>query len=176
MQQGVLIWITGMPSSGKSTFAARLFEQLTVLGAPVCTLDSDRVRECLVPTPGYDEDGRAQFYETLARLGAMLASQGLLVLVPATANRQSFRDNARRRVPRFLEVYLDVSAEECEARDSKGLYARSRAGSVSALPGPGATYEAPLHPDVVARGGEDLDAVAEVIALLARRTSRVPPP
>jgi adenylylsulfate kinase len=168
MSRGAVIWITGLPASGKSTLAARLHERLVVLGVPSCLLDSDRVRECLVPSPGYDEDGRAGFYETLARLAAMLMAQGLVVLVPATANRRAFRDNARRRVPHFIEVFVDVPPEECAARDPKGLYAKSRTGAAKDLPGAGAAYEPPIEPEVVARGGEDLDAIARVTELLAR--------
>jgi adenylylsulfate kinase len=168
MQRGALVWITGLPSSGKTTFGARLHERLVVLGIASCVLDGDRVRDCIVPSPGYDEDARAAFYETLARLAALLATQGLVVIVPATANLRSFRDNARRRVPRFLEIYLSVPLEECEARDSKGLYAKSRSHAGSALPGAGAPYEPPSAPDVVARGGEDVDAMTDVIEKLAR--------
>jgi adenylylsulfate kinase len=168
MQRGALVWITGLPSSGKSTFGARLHERLAVLGITTCVLDSDRVRECLVPAPGYDDAERAAFYETLARLAALLATQGLVVIVPATANLRSFRENARRRAAHFLEVYVNVPPAECEARDAKGLYAKSRSQAGTALPGVGAPYEPPLAPDVVARGGEDVDAMTDVIEKLAR--------
>lgn len=166
MRRGVVIWITGLPSSGKSTFAAHLERQLWGLGTPVCTLDSDRIRECLVPPPGYDETARAQFYETLTRLSTLLATQGLTVLVPATANRRNFRDGARRQAPSYLEVYIDVSSEECRARDAKGLYAESSAGGAPTLPGAGSPYEPPLDPEVVAFGGEDTEAVLRVLRLL----------
>lgn len=175
MRQGVVIWITGLPASGKSTFANHLYERLASLGVPACILDSDRVRDCLVPAPGYSEEERSSFYETLGRLSALLAAQGLMVLVPATANRREYRDNARHRWPRFVEVFLDVRPEECEVRDPKGLYEKSRTGRASTVPGAGAPYERPQSPDVVASGGEDHDAVAEVIARLARRPTHEPP-
>ena len=135
MSRGVVIWITGLPSSGKSTFAAHLREQLVTLGVASCVLDSDAVRAALVPAPGYDEIARDHFYDTLARLAALLEAQGLIVVVPATAHRRAYRDRARRRVERWIEVFVDVPPEECRARDAKGLYAASAAGRVSALPG-----------------------------------------
>ncbi|MFO7181796.1 MAG: adenylyl-sulfate kinase [Pseudomonadota bacterium] len=174
MSRGVVIWITGLPSSGKSTFAAHLREQLVTLGVASCVLDSDAVRAALVPAPGYDEIARDHFYDTLARLAALLEAQGLIVVVPATAHRRAYRDRARRRVERWIEVFVDVPPEECRARDAKGLYAASAAGRVSALPGADIGYEPPLAPDVVARGGHDLDAVSRVISQIAetRRPAR----
>ncbi|HLV65065.1 MAG TPA: adenylyl-sulfate kinase [Polyangiaceae bacterium] len=175
MSRGVVVWITGLPSSGKSTFAAHLREQLVTLGIASCLLDSDEVRGALVPAPGYDEVGRDHFYDTLGRLAAMLESQGLVVVVPATAHRRAYRDRARRRAERWLEVFLDVPAEECRARDAKGLYAASAAGTARAVPGADLGYEAPPTPDVVARGGHDLDAVARVIAEIAESRRRTSP-
>src|SRR5690606_25870290 len=102
MSRGVVVWITGLPSSGKSTFAAHLREQLVTLGIASCLLDSDEVRGALVPARGYDEVGRDHFYDTLGRLAAMLESQGLVVVVPATAHRRAYRDRARRRAERWL--------------------------------------------------------------------------
>ncbi len=146
---GVVVWLTGLPSSGKSWLARRTAE---VLGPGRCVvLDGDEVRASLVPTPGYDEAGREAFYGTLARMAALLARQGQVVLVPATAHRQKFRDDARAQAPRFLEVYVDTPLAECRRRDVKGLYA----ANPGALPGVGETFEAPLQPDLVVRPGDE---------------------
>ena len=157
---GVVVWFTGLPSSGKSTLAQAVRRHLLEAGRPCALLDGDEVRAALVPVPGHDEAGRAAFYGTLARLAALLAHQGLAVLVAATAHRRSYREEARRLAPRFLEVYLDVPLATCQARDAKGLYARAAAGDVSQLPGAGAAYETPAAPDIVARGVEDASSIA----------------
>lgn len=141
---GVVVWLTGLPSSGKSTLARRVAERLRPQG-PAVVLDGDEVRAALVPAPGYDESGRDAFYETLARLAALLAGQGAVVLVPATAHRRAFRERARALAPRFLEVFVDTPEAECRRRDAKGLFARAPPG----LPGAGVDYEAPLRPDLV---------------------------
>jgi len=163
---GVVVWITGLPSSGKSTIAALLDRRLRETGRPACLLDGDEVRAALVPAPGYTPEARDAFYATLARLAALLASQGLVVLVPATAHRAAYREEARRLAPAFVEVHVAVDADECRRRDAKGLYAAARAGEAAGLPGADVAYEPPAAADVVARGGQDEGAVAAVMALL----------
>ncbi len=143
---GVVVWLTGLPSSGKSFLAQRT---AALLGHGV-VLDGDAVRASLVPAPGYDEAGRDAFYETLGRLAATLARQGQVVLVPATAHLRRYREAARALAPRFVEVFVDTPLEECRRRDAKGLYAASPTG----LPGVGADYEAPGAADLVVRPGD----------------------
>jgi adenylylsulfate kinase len=161
--RGAIVWITGLPSSGKSTLAVRLQRRLAEAGGASCTLDGDEVRRALVPAPGYTPEARDDFYATLARLAALIAAQGLVVIVPATAHRATYRAAARLLAPRFVEVHVAVPAEECRRRDAKGLYA----AGVGGLPGGDLAYEAPTAPDVVAAGGLDDEAVERVLALLS---------
>jgi len=183
---GAVVWVTGLPASGKSTLARRVRDRLRGAGVAAAVLDGDAVRAALVPAPGYSEAERAAFYETLGNLAAALAEDGLVAIVAATASRRAFRDRVRARlssgaeareglssgaearedVARFVEVLVDVPPETCAARDPKGLWARARAGAAPDLPGAGAPYERPAAPEVVARGGEDADAVEAVAAAL----------
>ncbi len=166
---GAVVWVTGLPSSGKSTFARRLRDRLRARGVAAALLDGDAVRAALVPPPGYDPEARAAFYETLGNLALALASDGLAVVVAATAHRRAFRDRVRARAPRFVEVLVDVPPDVCAARDPKGLWARARAGEAPELPGAALGYERPLAPEVVARGGEDDAAVEAAAAAVAAR-------
>ncbi len=166
MSDGVVVWITGRPAAGKSVLAEHVAARLREEGAAYAVLDSDAVREALSRPAGAGPAERDAFYEALARLAALLARQGLVVLVPATAHRRAYRARARELAPRFLEVYVATSAEECERRDPKALYARARAGAASGLPGVDEAYEEPVVPDVTAHGGED-DCAASHVALLA---------
>ncbi len=162
---GVVVWVTGLPSSGKSTLASRAADALRARGhGAVCVLDGDAVRAAIVPRHGYDPEGRDHFYDTLAGLAAVLAAQGLAVLVPATANLRAYRERARARAPRFVEVYVKVDPEVAKSRDAKGLYAAQRAGAVAHVPGADAGYEPPERPDVVASGGADDAAVEAIVA------------
>lgn len=148
---GVVAWFTGLPSSGKSTLAAAVANELRVRGIHAVTLDSDEIRAALVPPPAYDDAARAQFYATLANLAALLARQGHAVLVPATAHRRQFRADARRRAPQFLEIFVATPLAEARRRDAKGLYA---AGG-NQLPGVGVAYEEPTAADVRVDPGDD---------------------
>jgi adenylylsulfate kinase len=155
---GAVVWITGLPASGKSTLAAAVKARLP--GAAL--LDGDELRPILAPAGGYDEAARDDFYARLARLAALLAAQGLVVLVPATAPRRRHRQQARALAPRFVEVHVRTGIDEAERRDPKRLYARARAGEIRDLPGAGAPYEEPLAPDIVAEGGRDEVAAAAI--------------
>ncbi|HET9551481.1 MAG TPA: adenylyl-sulfate kinase [Anaeromyxobacteraceae bacterium] len=167
MSEGAVVWFTGLPSSGKSTLAEAVRRRLLGAGRAAVRLDGDEVRHALVPAPGYWPAERDAFYETLARLAALLAGQGLTVLVAATAHRRAHRARARELAPRFLEVHVATPAADCEARDVKGLWAAARAGKAPLLPGAGIDYEPPEAPDVVAAGGLDEAAAAAVAARLA---------
>ncbi|HLU65487.1 MAG TPA: adenylyl-sulfate kinase [Kofleriaceae bacterium] len=162
---GAVVWITGLPASGKSTLAARARDELARRGRPAALLDGDRMRPILGPELGYAPDERDELYRRLAALAVLLAEQGLLVLVPATAPQRRHRDRARAAAPRFIEVLVDTPLEECARRDPKGLYRRAAAGEPLTLPGAGAPYEPPTRPDLIAHGGRDDDALARLVAL-----------
>lgn len=163
---GTVVWITGPPSSGKSTFARRARKVLELHGKSVALLDSDEVRASLERPLGYGADDRAAFYTLLAERAAALAGAGAIVLVAATAHRRDYRQRARRLAPRFIEVYVDTPLAECARRDDKGLYRAAASGHVDALPGVNVGYEPPRHPDVVASGGLDNVALARLLRLL----------
>lgn len=161
-----VVWITGLPASGKTTLATRARLSLQSASHDCLLLDGDEVRQALCPVPGYSPQAREDFYTSLANLAALLAKQGLIVIVPATACLRQYRDYAKQKAPRFIEVYVDTPQELCSERDVKGLYARSQTGELRSLPGLGAPYECPDNPDIVARGGHDEVAVASLLSLL----------
>jgi adenylylsulfate kinase-like enzyme/aminoglycoside phosphotransferase (APT) family kinase protein len=162
--RGVVVWFTGLPSSGKSTLAGEVARAVPA----AVVLDGDEVRRWLVPSPGYGEADREAFYETLGKAAAGLARQGQVVLVPATAHRRAMRAKAKAVAPAFVEVFLETPPEVCAARDAKGLYASDVAG----LPGRGVAYEVPLEPDVRVRPGDE-GAVRAVIEALRRARAGV---
>ncbi len=166
MSGGAVVFVTGLPASGKSTLARAVAARLAADGRPAALLDGDAVRLALSPRPGYDAAGRAAFYETLGNLALLLAGQGLVAVVAATAHRRAFRDRVRAACPRFVEVFVDTPAEVCATRDPKRLWASARAGEAPELPGAGPAYEAPRAPEVIARGGEDAQAVEAVVTAL----------
>ena len=167
---GVVVWVTGLPASGKTTLARAVHAALDTGAIRSVVLDGDDLRPRLGATE-YDEGSRDRFYAQLSALAARVADQGEVAIVAATAPRRAHRAAARTSTSRFIEVYVATPLDECIARDPKGLYARARAGGAPSLPGVGAPYEAPERADVIASGGHDDAAVASIVTRVRVATS-----
>lgn len=148
IEPGFAIWITGLPASGKSSLAAALVEKLAEKNIHVQVLESDAMRQVLTPDLGYDRGDRAHFYHLLCVVGELLVRNGINVIYDATAAERRFREDARRRLPKFIEVYVRCPLEECVRRDPKHIYEKARQGIYSNVPGIQAPYEPPLNPEV----------------------------
>jgi adenylylsulfate kinase len=149
------VWITGLPSSGKSTLATALAKQLRQRGMNVAILESDVLRRVLTPRPTYSDWERDDFYLAMAYIGQLLVEHGVPVIFDATANRRMYRDRARRTIAQFLEVYVECPLLVCRARDTKGIYRKAEHGKVSTVPGLQAEYEPPDHPDLLVHGDRE---------------------
>lgn len=158
------IWLTGLPASGKSTLAAALTGALLDRGLRAEVLESDALRRALTPHPTYTGAERDAFYAAIVHLAEGLIERGTSVIIDATGHRRVYRDDARARLPRFLEVFVDCPIDVCASRDPKGLY---RAAPPT-LPGTGVPYEAPLSPEIVVHADRELpmDAAARILARL----------
>jgi adenylylsulfate kinase len=165
---GVVVWLTGLPRAGKSTLAREVHARLAARGVSTVILDGDEVRAAISPAPGYDPQSRSDFYVTLGRLAVLLARQGLVVLVPATAHRRRYREATRELAPAFIEVHVATSLADCVHQDPAGLYASN---AHAALPGVGVEYEAPHAPEVTAAGGQDAAAAGAIVALVEQQRS-----
>jgi adenylylsulfate kinase len=148
IQRGFAIWLTGLPSSGKTTLAHALSGLFSEREVAVQELDSDDLRRVLTPNPTYSAEERDWFYEVVTFLAGLLTDNGVNVLIAATASRRAHRQAARDGIARFAEVYVDCSPEVCRARDPKGLWQRADKGEITTLPGAGVPYEPPESPEV----------------------------
>ncbi len=179
---GFVVWLTGLPASGKTTVARTLAPWIAERVSALRLLDSDEVREALTPQPRYTPEERDLFYRALGYLASLLTEHGVVVVVAATAPLQRHRDEARARIPapRFVEVHVDCPPQRCRERDPKGLWGRADRGEIQSLPGAGAPYEAPAAPEVrVSSADDDAPASArqvldhlEASALLPRSRRR----
>jgi bifunctional enzyme CysN/CysC len=173
-QRGATIWLTGLPSSGKSAIAAALEAKLVGAGTGAYLIDGDNLRHGLSGDLGFDAGSRAENVRRAGEAARMLADAGLVVLVALVSPYASHRERVRRRhaeeeLP-FVEVFVDTPLDVCEARDPKGLYRRARAGTLHGLTGVDDPYEPPRDPDLVLDGTRAItEGVAALEALLAER-------
>lgn len=170
-QSGFVLWFVGRPASGKSTLARLLHQRLADQGVVSCVLDSDELRAILTPQPTYSDAERDRFYRLLVDLAALLARNGVSVLIAATGQREAYRAAAYQQIPRFAEVYVKCSLDICRARDPKGLYAQAQAGLITQLPGVDAVFEPPQTPALTLDTEQQrpAESVALVLAYLRRR-------
>lgn len=145
---GFVVWLTGLPSSGKSTLARLLQQKLAEHGTGTQLLDSDELRQRLTPQPTYAAEERDWFYNIIIFLAELLAHNGVNVLIAATAPRRQYRQTAREKLTRFAEVFVDCPIELCQTRDPKGLWQQANEGKISTLPGAGVAYEPPSAPEI----------------------------
>jgi adenylylsulfate kinase len=178
VSSGATLWFTGLPSSGKSTIARALADRLAAEDRRVQVLDGDEVRPHLSQGLGYSREDREVNVRRIGWVARLLASHGVVVLVPVIAPyadaRQAVRDDHAAAGVAYGEIFVSTSLEVSEARDVKGLYARARRGELSGLTGVDDPYERPLAPELVIDTARvDLDtAVERSAALLAAITKR----
>lgn len=165
---GATVWLTGLPSAGKSTIAHACERVLRATGQRVEVLDGDAVRPHLAAARGYSRADRAINIRRIGWVAELLARNGVLVLVSAIAPFRDVRDEVRAAHAEhgtpYLEVHVSTPVEVASDRDVKGLYARQRAGEISGLTGVDDPYEAPGAPDLVIPAHRQ--SVDESVALL----------
>lgn len=145
-REGFVLFLTGLPASGKTSLARALAPLLTERGSEVHILDSDELRLVLTPQPTYSPEERRWFYQVIAYLAGLLSEHGIDVLIAASAPRREHREATAQRVDHFGEVFVDCPEEVCRSRDPKDLWERSQEGEITNLPGAGAPYEPPPDP------------------------------
>ena len=173
-QQPLVVWLTGLPGSGKSTIANIVERRLVSLGRQTMLLDGDNLRHGLNADLGFDAAGRAENVRRVGEVAKLMADAGLIVIVALVSPFQADRTRAAALLPegRFLEIFVDTPLEVCRQRDPKGLYAQADGGRIADLTGRDQLYEAPEDPDLVLETTAlDADEAAErVVDLVLDRT------
>lgn len=160
--KGFTLWFTGLPSSGKSTLAREVEEILLERGMNVEVLDGDEVRENLSKGLGFSKEDRDINIRRIGFVAKLLSRNGAVAITAAISPYREVRDEMRRGIGRFVEVYVQCPIEVLTERDVKGLYKKALAGEIKHFTGIDDPYESPLKPEI--HIDSDKESVEESVA------------
>ncbi|WP_010269664.1 adenylyl-sulfate kinase [Paenibacillus senegalensis] len=171
MQNGPVVWFTGLSGSGKTTLSREVEKMLHALSISVEALDGDTFRKHLASDLGFTRQDRHTNIERAAYVAGLLSRHRITVLASFITPYRSMHSYLREKLDPYIEIYVKSSLEECIRRDVKGLYRKSLAGEIQAFSGVTDPYEEPEHPDLILDTEQCTpeEGAREVIALLQRR-------
>lgn len=146
---GYVLWLTGLPGSGKTTITRKLEGILKNRNFNVEVMDGDEVRSNLSPDLGFSKEDRETHAKRVTYVSKLLSRNGVIVIVALISPYRKFRQHVRNEIDNFIEVYMKCSVETCMKRDPKGLYKKALDGEITDLTGLQDTYEEPLKPEIV---------------------------
>ncbi|MDT7041530.1 adenylyl-sulfate kinase [Candidatus Nitronereus thalassa] len=155
LNSGFTIWLTGLPSSGKSTLSRLVCQSLEEAGLPVVILDGDEIRQRLTKGLGFSKADRDENIRRIAYVAKLLTKVGAIPIVAAISPFHETRDRARTEIGKFVEIYVNCPLQKCIDRDVKGLYAKACRGEIKNFTGVSDPYEPPDNPELVVH--TDLD-------------------
>lgn len=164
--RGCTIWLTGLSGSGKSTLANALDDALWQRGIRSYVLDGDNIRHGLNKDLGFSPEARTENIRRIGEVAKLFTEAGIINSTAFISPYREDRDRARgiQAEGDFIEVYVKASVDECEKRDTKGLYAKARAGQIPEFTGISAPYEEPASPEVVV--DTETQSVEESLAII----------
>ncbi len=151
IDKGLVIWLTGLPASGKTTIANKVASILREKGYRVEVIDGDWARKTISLGAGYTREERKIHLHRIAWVARLLARNGVIVICsfvsPYRDVRKMIREIISEEAP-FIEVYVKCPLEECIRRDPKGLYKKALRGEIKNFTGISDPYEEPLNPEI----------------------------
>lgn len=150
-QKGVVIWFTGLSSSGKSTIARAVEERLFERGHLSYVLDGDNIRHGLNKNLGFSPEDREENIRRIGEVAKLFADAGLITMTAFISPYRKDRDRNRELLEEgeFIEIFVKVSLDVAEKRDPKDLYKKARTGEIKEFTGISAPYEEPLKPELI---------------------------
>lgn len=171
--KGLVVWMTGLSGSGKTTIAQEAERRLASMHIPAYILDGDKLRRGLNADLGFTDDDRRENMRRVAQVANLMRDAGVVVLTTLISPFAASRDAARAICGEdFIEVYVKAGVDACAGRDPKGLYEKAKAGQIAHFTGISSPYEAPEKPELTL-DTERLDEEACVNALLEYIHSRL---
>ncbi len=172
-QKGVIVWLTGLSGSGKSTVAREVELALVENGKNAFVLDGDNIRHGLNKDLGFSPEDRKENIRRIGEIAKLMAQSNIITLTAFISPYKADRDTVRALLPegQFIEVLCNASIEVCESRDTKGLYKKARAGQIPEFTGISAPYEAPERPELVLNTGNETleESTRKILDLLEQR-------
>ncbi len=149
-QKGLTIWLTGLSGSGKSTIAVELEHALIENTHQAYILDGDNIRHGLNKNLGFSPEDRTENIRRIGEVTKLFTEANIITIAAFVSPYREDRRNVRKLLGHgeFIEIYVKCSLEVCEARDTKGLYKKARAGEVKDFTGISAPYEEPLNSEL----------------------------
>ena len=176
-QKPLMIWLTGLSGSGKSTIANQLDIYLNEKGFHTFCLDGDNIRDGINNNLGFSEEDRNENLRRVAEIGKLMLDAGLICIGAFISPLNKDRELVKQIIgeDNFIEIFIDTPIEVCEKRDVKGLYAKARRGEIKNFTGINAPYEAPMNPDIKIKTEEvKIDvAVHTIMNILEKRIKQV---
>lgn len=146
-QKGLVIWMTGLSGSGKTTIAVEAEKILAAKGVLTQVLDGDNIRSGINNNLGFSEEDRKENIRRIAEVSKLFVNCGVVTLNCFVSPTKEIRQQAKSILgDDMVEVFINTPFEECEKRDVKGLYAKARAGEIKNFTGLDAPFEAPKNP------------------------------
>lgn len=177
-KKGLVLWLTGLCGSGKTTIAKGLEKELRARSCLVEVLDGDAIRTNLSRGLGYSREDRITNMRRIGFVANLLARNEVIAIVAAISPYRETREEMRQASENFMEVFVNAPLEVCEARDIKGLYAMARAGELLAFTGIDDPYEEPVNPDIVCHTAEENpeESVNKILTVLEQQELIPPKP
>jgi len=175
MPKGFTLWFTGLSASGKSTLAERVRDILLERGMKVEVLDGDEVRTNLSKGLGFSKEDRDTNIRRIGWVCHLLTRNDVVAVAAAISPYRAIRDENRRLIGRFVEVYCQCDLDTLKGRDPKGLYEKALNGEIKNFTGVSDPYEAPEKAEVVVNtASEDIDASVNRIVATLEQLSYIP--
>jgi adenylyl-sulfate kinase len=148
MSQAYTLWFTGLSGSGKSTLSEKVAAELRRRGEKVELLDGDAVRTNLSKGLTFSKEDRDINVKRIGYVCHLLTRNGVWAVSAAISPYRAIREENRKLIGNFIEIYVECSIETLAKRDVKGLYKKALAGEVPHFTGVSDPYEAPLNPEI----------------------------